>query len=189
MYDKIIAGSYYHIFNKGNNGENIFIEEKNYNYFMNLYTKYIFPIADTFAYCLLKNHFHILIKIKENHIDKDENYFSKQFSNFFNSYSKSINKAYGRTGTLFERPFKRKIVDNNKYFNALVFYIHNNPVKHCFSKNILDYPYSSYETILSDKKTNLRRDVILDWFSGVENFKEFHLINSEENIIEKFVIE
>ncbi len=54
----------YHIYNRGINGENIFQEERNYRYFLEKYAKYIEPIADTFAYCLLKNHFHIAIRTK-----------------------------------------------------------------------------------------------------------------------------
>jgi hypothetical protein len=56
--------TYYHIFNRGNNGENIFIQERNYMHFLNLHFKYIEPIADTFAYCLLRNHFHLAVRIK-----------------------------------------------------------------------------------------------------------------------------
>jgi putative transposase len=54
----------YHIYNRGINGENIFKEERNYRYFLEKYAQYIEPIADTFAYCLLKNHFHIAIRTK-----------------------------------------------------------------------------------------------------------------------------
>ena len=55
---------YYHIYNRGNNRENLFVEERNYPYFLRLYAKHIEPIADTYAYCLLKNHFHLCVKIK-----------------------------------------------------------------------------------------------------------------------------
>jgi len=58
-------GLYYHIYNRGNNRENIFLEERNYRYFLQLYLKYIEPIAWTFAYCLLRNHFHFLVRIKD----------------------------------------------------------------------------------------------------------------------------
>ncbi len=54
----------YHIYNRGINGENIFKEERNYRYFLEKYAQYIEPIADTFAYCLLKNHFHIAIRTR-----------------------------------------------------------------------------------------------------------------------------
>ena len=58
-------GKYYHIYNRGNNGIDVFLETENYYHFLRLYAKYIEPIADTFAWCLLKNHFHFLVRIKE----------------------------------------------------------------------------------------------------------------------------
>ncbi len=56
---------YYHIYNRGNNRENIFVSEENYRYFLKLYAVHIEPVADTYAYCLLKNHFHVLVRIKD----------------------------------------------------------------------------------------------------------------------------
>ena len=63
--DEIEEGYFYHIYNRGNNSEKIFFSEENYAYFLKLLTKYIFPVADIYAYCLLNNHFHILVRIKE----------------------------------------------------------------------------------------------------------------------------
>lgn len=60
----LLYDTYYHIYNRGNNRENIFIQERNYDYFMRLYEKHISPIADTFAYSLLRNHFHVSLKTK-----------------------------------------------------------------------------------------------------------------------------
>ena len=57
-------GEYYHIYNRGNNSEMLFYNDDNYNYFLELYSKYIEPIAHTFAYCLMPNHFHFVIQIK-----------------------------------------------------------------------------------------------------------------------------
>jgi hypothetical protein len=58
-------GQYYHIFNRGNNGETLFREQRNYPYFLSLYAKYIEPVAEIYAYCLLKNYFHLLVRIKD----------------------------------------------------------------------------------------------------------------------------
>lgn len=105
------------IYNRGINGENIFKDEKNYNYFLGKYILYIEPIAKIFAYALLGNHFHFAIQSKtENELtefykkkypDKETiPVFSKilgqQFANLFNSYTQSINKSKNRTGGLFE---------------------------------------------------------------------------------------
>jgi len=57
-------GHYYHIYNRGNSGEILFREERNYPYFLKLYAKYIEPVEETFAYCLLSNHFHFIVRIK-----------------------------------------------------------------------------------------------------------------------------
>jgi len=140
----LIGGNYYHIFNRGNNRDHIFYETENYYHFLRLYEKYINPIADTFAWCLLKNHFHILVYLKtDNEIDKNLFTYStvekpkiinpsKQFSHFFNAYTQSINKRYHRTGSLFEKNFERKQITSESYFQKLIYYIHNNPVHHGF---------------------------------------------------------
>jgi REP element-mobilizing transposase RayT len=54
----------YHIYNRGNNGQALFIEDRNYHYFLQLYTRHVHPAVETYAYCLLPNHFHLLIRVK-----------------------------------------------------------------------------------------------------------------------------
>lgn len=61
--DVIEPGTVYHIFNRGNNKENLFIEEKNYAYFLSLIERYLTKVADIYCYCFLKNHFHLLLRI------------------------------------------------------------------------------------------------------------------------------
>jgi putative transposase len=170
----LIGGYYYHIYNRGNNGENLFIEERNYQYFFALYTRYIFPIADTYAYCLMKNHFHLLVRLHE---DKDENkdwqslLFSKAFSNLFSTYTKAINHTYHRTGSLFEKPFKRILVDSDSYLIHLISYIHHNPQKHSFTNDFRTYPYSSYQTIQQQKKSRLDSKQVIAWFGNLQTFE------------------
>nr|WP_309757580.1 hypothetical protein [Flavobacterium sp.] len=145
-------GKYYHIYNRGNNGIDLFYEIENYKYFLRLYEKYIDPVAETYAWCLMKNHFHILVYIKETEeIDSSKLEYSstdkpkiisasKQFSNLFNAYTLAMNKRYNRTGSLFEKNFRRKVVNSETYFQKLVFYIHYNPVHHKFTEHIIEYP-------------------------------------------------
>jgi len=208
--------TYYHIYNRGVNRGNIFFEERNYAYFLNLYWKYISPVADTFAYCLLRNHFHLAVRVKAEEeiletlrvspangrkqalkvsslngerlgqgefINRNENqarkplgsrYVSNQFSNFFNAYAKSINKAYHRTGSLFQHPFGRVPITGDKQFWNVMAYIHQNPQKHKLVKDFRDWKYSSYGIFLVDTPTRLAREVILDWFGGIEEYRNVH---------------
>jgi hypothetical protein len=174
-------GKFYHIYNRGINGENLFVEERNYRYFLQLYIRHIHPVADTYAYCLLRNHFHLLVRMKTVAELKDlsglENLTGlkpphQYFSNFFNAYTKSINKACGRTGALFERPFRRVEVMGKAYFKNVVAYIHRNPQHHDFVDDFREWPYSSYDVVLTEKRTRLQRDVVLDWFGGPQEFMD-----------------
>ncbi|WP_395066016.1 transposase [Flavobacterium sp.] len=170
--DILEAGAIYHFFNRGNNKENIFIEDRNYNYFL----KYLLPISDVYAYCLLKNHFHIAIKIREKE-ELPEKYQEKihlPFSNLFNTYTKSINKAYDRSGSLFQEHPQRNRVENEEYLRQLIIYIHLNPLKHKFSDDFSAYKHSSFQSYLSDRETNLDKEYILDLFGGKENFIYYH---------------
>jgi REP-associated tyrosine transposase len=225
-------GQYYHVYNRGNGGENIFREERNYAHFLNLYTQHVEPVAETFAYCFLRNHFHLLVRIGEKRPDRFHEFAlprdaagplnpsdhkipspetcqvlnpktcqpwdlpsgsvlvpHQQFSNLFNAYAKSFNKTYGRTGSLFQRPFGRIPVTTPGYFLRLVYYIHFNPQKHGFVKDWREYPYSSYHALLSLKPTLLQREAVMEWFNGRDEFEAFHCGMTDEKMLEQIVSE
>lgn len=170
--------TYYHIFNRGVNKENIFFEECNYPFFLDLMKKHIEPVADVFAYCLLENHFHLLVRIKAEEEISTEQIVpqtvnqnpSACFSNLFNAYAKTINKTYGRTGSLFQHPFHRVEVTDDAQFTAVVRYIHLNPQKHGFIDDFRNWPYSSYESLTNFRPTWLKRNVVYEWFGGHDAF-------------------
>ena len=182
----LLDDHYYHIYNRGNNGGNLFFEEHNYQYFFKLYIQHIFPIAKTYAYCLMKNHFHLLVSMRPRtdlsgfknltglNSSSEINY-SQHFSNLFNAYTKAINKAYQRTGSLFERPFHRIHVDSDGYFIQLVSYIHRNPQKHGFVADFRNYTYSSYSAIHTQKRTRIETQTTLSWFGSIPSFEAYHL--------------
>jgi REP element-mobilizing transposase RayT len=182
----IEKGCYYHIYNRGINGEDIFKEARNYEYFLKRWEKYIEPIAETYAYCLLKNHFHALVYVKDEDVFVEIDNIKKQlipalqFSHFFNSYAQSINKAYSRTGALFEHPFKRKIIDNETYFSKVIAYIHINPQKHGFIEDYRFYTHSSYGFITKDQPSFIKKDKLNSWFTGRKGFESFHQIFEEK---------
>ena len=200
----LAPGMYYHIYNRGNNRENLFLEKRNYSYFLSLYAKHIEPIADTYAYCLLRNHLHVSLRIKiedeylhTSQVFKTYDVTSKPkkfnpsqaFSNLFNAYAKAINKGYGRTGSLFEERFGRIPVTNDSYFKNLIFYIHYNPQKHGFVDDFRDWEWSSYHALVGTGQTKLKRDEVLNMFDGVKGFEEFHQGMVDEKKLTKLIDE
>ena len=191
-------GTFYHLYNRGNNGCDLFRETTNYEYFFDLYTKHIDPIAATYAWVLMKNHFHFLVRIKDLHqssaIPGSQNPEGlkqkppyQYFSNLFNAYTKAINKKYSRTGSLFEKNFHRKSVSTQDYLRKLVLYIHNNPVHHGFCKHPEEYPWSSYLSCITVKPTKLCREAVIGWFDDLENFKHCHDNKVKADRIEKWL--
>jgi len=172
-------GNYFHVFNRGNNKENIFKEEINYQYFITLIKKYLLEICDIYAYCLLPNHFHLLLKVKDFNLLPDIYKIGKKkihqpFSNLFNSYSKSINTKYNRTGSLFQEHLHRNKIQSENYIKELILYIHLNPEKHLIHNDFSKYNHSSYKAYLSLERSLLKRDEILPYFDSIENFIHCH---------------
>ena len=241
---------YYHVYNQGNNKENLFYNDGNYIYFLEKWNKYFSNYLDVWSYCLMPNHFHFLVEVKEKNISTgnlrkspDEETFGNlsrpagvgisevcagnkktseipshipseisegseekifegsgskpdinkillnQFKNFFISYAKSINKQQNRTGSLFQKKFKRIHVDSDDYITTLIHYIHHNPIHHGFVKHYSKWKYSSYNAILSNLKTKVKRDIILEWFNSREEFIKFHQQEINYKAIEKYIVE
>ena len=175
----------YHVYNRGNGKEQIFFNEGNYDYFLRQYHKYTAELLDTFAYCLLSNHFHLLLRPKVNNPDL----ISEQFRKFFIAYSMAINKQEKRKGNLFQRAFKRKIIEDEKYFYSSVYYIHSNPVHHGIIKDLTTYRFSSFNSLIGNKETKLCRNEVLEWFGGKKNFIEFHTEMKKTYFSDNYIIE
>lgn len=164
--------------------ENIFREERNYEHFLKLYGKHIAPVAETYAYCLLRNHFHLLVRIRTEEEIREETLTvfktvrvltpSRKFSDFLNGYAKAMNKAYGRTGSLFQHPFGRVPVTDDRQLWRVVAYIHQNPRKHKFVDDFRQWKWSSYHALVSAGPTRLSRAAALEWFGGPQRYVELH---------------
>src|ERR1035437_704989 len=195
----LIPDATYHIYNRANGNEILFAVDENYRFFIEKYKYYISPIADTYCYCLMPNHFHFLIRIKsekelEKHIKTGSNLtgfqnlsglLAKHFSNFFNSYSKAINKQQNRKGSLFIRPFKRKRITDEKYMQKLIHYIHYNPVNAGLADRPEEWQHSSFKDIINESRTGfILKDEIISWFDDRENFIYCHRFPPKETGIE-----
>jgi putative transposase len=180
----------YHILSHAVGNELLFRNEENYRFFLQKYVAYITPIADTYSFALLPNHFHFLIRIKneasiETHFKKKKlnkdfstisppDFIMQCFSNFLNSYAKSYNKVNRRMGALFIDYLRRVEVKSDGQFGSTIFYIHKNPAHHGYCNNLTDWYWTSYKTFLSDSPTMILRNETLEWFGGVERFIDFH---------------
>jgi putative transposase len=182
---RLRLGAYYHIYNRGTKRENLFREERNYPYFLTLYAQHIEPVAETYAYCVLKNHFHALVRIKTEGLGSDSDAAPSQaFSNLFNAYSRAINEVYTRTGSLFEHPYGRIEVKDNVYFCRLVTDIHQNPQRHGLVDDFRDWNYSSYHALITNSATRLKRETVIGWFDNLDNFTSAHEHESLEPAME-----
>ncbi|UTW65908.1 transposase [bacterium SCSIO 12643] len=167
-------GNFYHYYNRGNNKENLFRSDNNYQYFISLMFKYLPAVADVYSYCLLPNHFHLILRIKDEHQLSFEYFNQRQisqpFSNFFNAYAKAFNKMYCRTGSLFQKHPKRIKVNNSDYLKNLIIYINTNSSHHGIA-NFETYKYSSYLDLISNVPAEISRKEVISLFDDVENFK------------------
>lgn len=198
------SNAFYHVYNRTVDKSKLFSNQGNYTYFLKKLNEYLTDYVDIYAYCLLSNHFHLMIRIlpektiKENLTKYQNNnpdrilsssknqiseksvsqIISHQFKKFFQAYAMAYNKQHNRVGTLFQTPFKRALVENTDYFKSLVYYIHANPKLHGITKDFFNYKWSSYRRIMIESNTKLKKKELLEWFGGIEGFIEYH---SSEN--------
>lgn len=175
--------SVYHIFSHVNGTEIIFRETSNYQYFLEKLEKYILPVADIYSYCLMPNHFHLLLRFKSfNGVDNENEhqFLMKPFSDLLNAYAKAYNKVYNRKGALFLNTIKRKKVQDEKYLLKVLHYIHNNPINHGFVNRIEDWKHTSYSSYMNMKKpSKVCRSEIMEYFDTLETFVAYHQSNVE----------
>lgn len=184
--DNFLPGYFYHVFTRTVGRELIFQSEENYKYFLQKYQSVCSVHFTTLAYCLLPNHFHFLLQVREN---SESQAAIKTFSNFLNGYAKAYNKLYNRHGALFQRKFKRKKINQDAYFSQVIIYIHQNPQRHGLIEDFKYWKYSSYQSLVSQKPTNLDRSFVLDWFGGVEGFHKSHQLERTINLPKEFSLE
>jgi len=192
----LIEGKYFHIYNRGVNSENLFKEKRNYFYFLEQYNFYCAAVLETLAYCLLKNHFHLLVYVKENvTVPRKDGpglfrmNASKQLGHFFNSYAQSINKACKRTGPLFESPFERKLVDDETYLTRMIYYCHRNAQHHGFVNDFRDWEFSSYHDIIGNNNTQVAAEKVLQRFGNAAAFEKAHSLFLEDRELDEYMIE
>ena len=171
----LVAGEYYHVYNRGNNRQDVFFERENYLFFLRRVRKYL--VGDTqetsevwttiIAYCLMPNHFHLLVCPHDDEL-------SRRMQRFSISYTKAMNKRYDRVGSLFQGQFQAVLVDRNEYLLHLSRYLHLNPVEAGLAKRPVDWEFSSYRDYIGLRQGTLPMpDIILSQFPTPKEYQEF----------------
>ena len=198
----ILGGHYYHIFNRGSNRQNIFHTTENYHYFLKLLNQFLNEYVHFFAYALLPNHFHIVIKVKDEitlestrnrslslkngslkTITNEEEIGKlvvRQLKKMFITYAMAINKQENRVGNLFDPKYKRLEINNQDYLEYAIFYTHFNLEKHGVIGNYKNHKYSSFKAITGKSKTNIHKEFVLELFGDKEEFINYHNVVHEE---------
>lgn len=169
---------YYHVYNRGVNKTDIFIDEEDYSVFLNLFKRYLSnkPTKDSkgreytwmhdelelISYCLMPNHFHLLL------YQKTPSAITALMRAVNSSYVTYFNKKYGRIGHLFQERFKASMITKDEYLMHITRYIHRNPVDY------INYAYSSYEYFAGDKSASwINPSPIIELFSSKEEYRQF----------------
>ena len=162
------AGEYYHLYNRGNNRQTIFFERENYLYFLRQFRYFVATeTADVVAYCLMPNHYHVLVYLREDTL-------SKSMQRFTMSYTNAMNRRYKRCGALFQGRFNTIHVDSDAYLIKLTRYIHLNPVKAGLVKRPEDWEFLSYCDYVDVRQGMLpQMDYMLKQVGSVEAYRQF----------------
>ncbi len=176
----LVANTYYHVYNRGHNRKDIFFERDNYLFFLRRVRQYLLGEKQTFevsqtsevwaivvAYCLMPNHFHLLVCPQDAE-------FSRRMQRFSISYAKAMNERYDRRGAMFQGAFQAVHVDRDEYLLHLSRYIHLNPVVAGLSKRAEDWEFSSYRDYLGLRRGTLPSpDLVLSQFPTRDAYREF----------------
>ena len=177
----------YHVLFRGINQQRIFEETADYIKLKQIILKIKEDMGfKVYAYCFMSNHVHIVIK------EKEERDISLIMKRVLTRYARWYNTKYGRSGALIANRYKSVPVEFDEYFIHLIRYVHQNPLKSGITKNILEYPHSSYieyagESELADVEFvygMMNKDEFEDFHEYIEE-KEFRVSDSKRDTDEE----
>ncbi len=145
----VYPGLIYHVIKRGNNREAVFLENEDYSHYLNCIQrykkKYEFKL---FAFCLMPNHVHMLIKVT------DCGTISKIMQSLTVAHIRYYNEKYNRVGHVWQGRFKSPIVSDDKYFLKAMTYIEQNPLRANLVNQVRNYPWSSYKLNCSAERSS-----------------------------------
>jgi putative transposase len=205
----LLPEKFYHIFNRGNNRETIFPQERNYFFFLERYKKYCASIFKTFAYALMPNHFHLVVQVKaqkeieslirntsrggfkkyrETELSEAicESYVTKELNHFFVSYSKAVIVQENRTGSLLQNRFHHPGITSDEQLRNTIIYAHLNATHHGFAGHIDDWRFTSYHDCIAHDNSLVAVSEVLELFDGIDNFIFLHRERNKDLLLMNF---
>ncbi|MDB5282378.1 MAG: hypothetical protein JWO06_1453 [Bacteroidota bacterium] len=152
-------GEIYHVFNRGNQRQEIFFTTANYLFFLHKMRKEVLPKAEILAYCLMPNHFHFLIFAKPEADGISS--LNRKIGTLQSSYTRAIQKQEKFTGSLFQQKAKAVPVKTNQQMHNCFHYIHQNPIKANLVAKMEDWEFSSFREYWKPDKNNLCNQSLL----------------------------
>ena len=167
-YKVYLKGAYYHIFNRGNDKRDIFLDNSDFQFYLRrlitCLSKFEFSLI---CYCLMPNHVHLLLQ------QNSEVPSSKLMSSLHTSYSMYFNMKYKHIGHVFESRFKQKLIESDEYLIHLSRYIHLNPVEAGLVKKPETYKWSSYNNYLVNEEGLIDNSIIMNFFKDKNDYQKF----------------
>jgi len=158
----------YHVISRGIRKDNIYYENKDKD-------KFLYKLKETkekynlkiFSYCLMENHYHLLIRTPKSNLTKAMHYLNASYTNWFKSKHEIV-------GPIFQGRYKSILVEDESYLLTLSSYIHLNPLRAGMVEYLKDYKYNSYNEYINKTENNLvDKNLLLSKFEDIERFKEF----------------
>ena len=192
------SNCFYHIVCKSIDGLPLFNEPKDYAVFLERFKKFNRGFMDVWAYCLMLNHAHYIVKVKsaaaiESYVSQllpqektkamvsflaDTNnelltdaVIERQMNSFLVSYANYVNNKYHRKGGIFQKPFKRIQVSGDSHLQQAIVYVHANAQKHGIVNDFKEYGYSSYNEAINNYTDS---ESMIDFFGGEEKYIQVH---------------
>jgi putative transposase len=193
-YTRFEEGKFYHVYNRTVDKQPMFKNEENKHFFLERLKFFVDDVVLIYAYSLLENHFHLVIRIPDdltayrlkNKIQSSVSthaVVSKQFRRFFQSYALRFNNQQDRCGTLFQTPFKRAWIKDQEYLTHLIYYVHTNAQKHGLVEDFKNWDWNSYHKIMAEDNTDIQKEII-SWFGNTTGYINFHSprVNDFDNL-------
>ena len=155
-------GTFYHVLSRGNEKREIFHDHRDCARFLDTVDEMVERFKlEVHAFVLMRNHYHLLVRTREANLSRAIQWLGVSYSTWFN-------RRHQRSGHLFQGRFKSFVIENERYFLALSHYIHGNPIRAGFVKQLSQYRWSSYHTYAHTKHQVpwLTTDLILGLYRG-----------------------